>query len=259
MDTDLQRVKYQVAIANRVLAEVGLASGILASLGHASMRVPSDPGKFVVKGRGYPIDALAVMRPEDMVVCDLEGFKLDGPPGVTQCFEVKLHSCIYKSRTDVQAIVHAHPRFIVLMSILDVPLVPMCQEGAHLVRTPPPVYPHFKIIQTEEEGMEVARILGDRPAALLLGHGAVTIGADLSEAVTNMLALEEQARMNYYAYCAEGASHKRISEELIEESVRRQPLWELPHFKDVLPERQLPRVNGVWTYYTDIADRAMRR
>ncbi len=207
MDTELQQVKRQVAIANRVLAEVGLATGILASLGHASMRLPSDPGKFVVKGRGYRIDALAAMQPDDMVVCDLDGFTLDGPRGTTQCFEVKLHSCIYKSRPDVTAIVHVHPRFAVLMSVLGVPLVPMCQEGAHLVSEPLPVYPHFKIVQTEEEGMAVARVLGDRPAALLLGHGAVTVGVELSEAVTNMLALEEQARMNYYAYCAEGPNY----------------------------------------------------
>src|SRR3712207_2754914 len=109
MGSELDDVKYQVAVANRVLAEVGLASGILASLGHASQRVPSDPEKFVVKGRGYAMDALAAMRPEDMILCDLEGNKLDGPPGSTQCFEVKLHSCIYKLRPDVQSVVHVHP------------------------------------------------------------------------------------------------------------------------------------------------------
>ena len=32
-------VKYQVAVANRVLAETGLASGVLAANGHASLRV----------------------------------------------------------------------------------------------------------------------------------------------------------------------------------------------------------------------------
>ncbi len=259
MTEELQHIKYQVAIANRVLAETGLATGILASLGHASMRIPSDPSKFVVKGRGYGIDALAAMKPDDMVICDLDGFKVDGPPGVTQCFEVKLHSCIYKARPDVQAIVHVHPRFTVLMSVLGVPLVPMCQEGVHLVHRPLPVYPHFKIVQTEEEGMEVARVLGNYAAALLLGHGAVTVGTDLPEAVTNMLALEEQARMNYYAYCAEGPNYKHIPEELIQESVNRPPLWELPHFKDVLKERQVPRVNGVWTYYADLVARAMQQ
>ena len=30
----------------------------------------------------------------------------------------KIHSCIYKTRPDVQSVVHVHPRFIVLMSVL---------------------------------------------------------------------------------------------------------------------------------------------
>src|SRR5438034_1491589 len=102
MATTLAEVKREVAIANRVLAEVGLATGAMASLGHASMRLPSQPDRFLVKGRGYEIDALALMRPEDMVVCDLNGYKVDGPPGSTQCREVQMHSCLYKTRPDVQ-------------------------------------------------------------------------------------------------------------------------------------------------------------
>ena len=55
-------VKRQVGVANRILAEVGFASGPLASLGHISMRVPENPNRFIVKGRGYEIDALPVMN-----------------------------------------------------------------------------------------------------------------------------------------------------------------------------------------------------
>jgi ribulose-5-phosphate 4-epimerase/fuculose-1-phosphate aldolase len=85
-------VRREVAIANRVLWATGLCSGITTSLGHASQRLPDRPDRFLVKGRGYKVDALAVMRPEDMVECDLDGNLVDGPPGATQCFEVKMHS-----------------------------------------------------------------------------------------------------------------------------------------------------------------------
>ena len=255
MNAQLDEVKYQVAMANRVLAELGLASGILASLGHASLRVPSDPNTFVVKGRGYAIDALAAMQPEDMIVCDLEGFKLDGPPGSTQCFEVKLHSAIYKTRPDVQSVVHVHPRFTIVMTLLGATLVPMCNEGLNLVHRPLPVYPHSKLITTEEEGMEVAAALGQGSAVLLLGHGAATVGASLEEAVMNMLGLEEQARMNWYAYCAAGPNHARIPEELIAEREAQPSLAQLPHFKDAMARGGQPRVNGVWTYYTDKVSR----
>src|SRR5438270_7473981 len=86
------------------------------------------------------------MRPEDMVVCDLDGYLVDGPPGGMQCREVKMHSCVYKARPDVMSVVHCHPRFLIVMSVLQATLVPMCQEGIQLVRNPLPVYPHVKTV-----------------------------------------------------------------------------------------------------------------
>jgi ribulose-5-phosphate 4-epimerase/fuculose-1-phosphate aldolase len=266
MAGELDEVKYQVAVANRILAELGLATGILASLGHASMRVPSAPDTFVVKGRGYKMDALAAMQPADMVVCDLEGYKVDGPPGSTQCFEVKMHSCIYKLRPDVQSVVHVHPRFAVLMSILGGDLVPMCQEGVHpgqglhrwALGEQFPVYPHLKTIQTDEEGMEVARALGDHTAILLQGHGATTVGATLEDSVMNMATLEEQARMNWYARCAAGPDHPHITPEQVRGFLGRPKLAELPHFQEVLAERTEPRGGGVWQYYSEQVTRDLR-
>jgi hypothetical protein len=55
--------------------------------------------------------------------------------------------------------VHAHPRDTVLMSVIGQTPVPMCQEGSALVRTPLPVYPHSKIIVTDQEGMDVAQAM----------------------------------------------------------------------------------------------------
>ncbi|MFQ6026526.1 MAG: class II aldolase/adducin family protein [Dehalococcoidia bacterium] len=247
MASELEEVMLQTAQANRVLTDLRLANGVTSALGHASMRVPSEPDKFVVKGREYSLDALAVMRPEDMVICNTEGYLVGGREGLTQCSEIKIHSCIYKSRPDVQSVVHVHPRFIVLMSVLRVTLVPMCQEGIELVRQPLPVYPHVKTIQTDEEGTEVAELLGDGSAMLLQGHGAVTTGASLSQSVTSMAQLEEQARMNYLAYCAMGREHPHIPGDLIDEMTDRPPLHSLPHFREVLQGRE-PQRDGIWNY-----------
>jgi L-fuculose-phosphate aldolase len=247
MNSDLEDIKREVAAANRVLANLGLATGITAALGHASMRVPSEPNHFFVKGREYEFDALAIMEPDDMVMCDTEGFLIAGRAGLTQCSEVKIHACIYKTHPEVQAVVHVHPRYTVLMSILTGSLKPMCQEGAEIVRHALPIYPHVKTIQSDAEGMEVASLLGDSRAMLLRGHGAVTTGKSLSEAVIGMARLEEQARMNYLAYCAQGKDHAYLSNDLLDEMLNRVPLYEQPHFKDVLKGRPAQR-DGIWNY-----------
>src|SRR5215212_6122012 len=250
--SEIDDIKYEVAVANRILAAMGLATGVLASLGHVSMRLPSDPDKFIVKGRGYALDALSEMRPEDMIVCDREGFKLDGPPGSTQCFEVKMHSCLYKARPDIQSVTHVHPRFLVLMTTLRQRLYPMCQEGVEIVRDELPVYPHTKTIQTEEEGQEVAGLIKNHRAVLMRGHGAATVGKSMEDSVMTMLQLEEQARFNYYAFSARGADHPYLENELLDEMINRPKLPELPHFAELMQQSGAPRVGGVWQYYTKV-------
>ncbi len=247
MAADLEDVKREVATANRVLSNLGLAVGVTAALGHASMRVPSQPDHFFVKGREYEFDALAIMEPDDMVLCDTAGFLIGGRPGLTQCSEVKIHACIYKTHPEIQAVVHVHPRYTILMSVLTGTIKPMRQEGAQLLRNPLPVYPHVKTIQSDAEGMEVANRLGDHKAILLRGHGAVTTGKSLSEAVMGMAQLEEQAQLNYLAYCAEGKNHSYLPNDLLDEMVNRTPLFEQPHFKDVLKGRA-PQRDGTWNY-----------
>ena len=257
-ESQLEAVKREVAIANRVLPESGLAAGVLGSLGHVSMRVPDRPDTFVVKGRGYEIDALARAEPDGMVVCDMEGFKIGGPPGITQCFEVKIHSGIYKARPDVQSIVHVHPRFAIVMGVLGITLVPMCREGMDLVEEPVPVYPHSKLILTEEDGMGVAEALGDASVVMLQGHGAVSVGSSTGEAVMTMANLEEQARMNWYAYAAAGPGHAQITEAQIAESNSQPPTAELPHFKELVSgTRAQAAVGGVWRHLAAIASEGM--
>jgi L-fuculose-phosphate aldolase len=218
------------------------------------MRVPSEPNHFFVKGREYEFDALAIMEPDDMVMCDTEGFLVAGRTGLTQCSEVKIHACIYKTHPQIQSVVHVHPCYTILMSILTGSLKPMCQEGAQLLRHTLPIYPHVKTIQSDAEGMEVANLLGDSPAILLLGHGAVTTGKNLSEAVMGMAQLEEQARMNYLAYCAQGKDYVSLPDDLVGEMSNRTPLYEQPHFKDVLKGRA-PQRDGTWNYQKRAASR----
>lgn len=251
----LEETQREAAIANRVLAEVGLATGATAALGHASMRVPSQPDTFVVKGRGYAIDALTRMRPEDMVVCDLDANKVGGPADVGQCFEVKIHSTIYKSHPEINGIVHVHPRYTVMLTTQQARIVPLCPEGMQVVRNPLPFYNRMRIITTEEEGMTVATTLGESPAVLLRGHGAVTAAASVDAAVLNMLGLEEQAKMNWYARCAFGPDYQGIPDEMLDDAIDAltNPTWmELSHLKGNLATN---KVNGVWDHYSELVSR----
>lgn len=256
MPREIDEVKREVAVANRVLAEMGLATHILASLGHASMRVPNQPGLFVVKGRGYATDALAVARPEEMIVVDLEGNFVDGPRGTSQCYEVKMHSCIYRERPDVQSIVHTHPRYTNVLGLNDVKLKPMSNEGHQLVRSDIPVLPHSRLIITEEDGAQVAQAIGKGPVLLLRGHGAVTAGRNLEQSVMHMLHLEEQARLNWVALAAFGPDYKGIPAENMDEfAAGYAAMGEAPHLAGPFASMPPVTVGGVWKYYTELVSK----
>ena len=249
-----EQVKYDVAVANRVLSEIGLCTGVTMAVGHASLRVPEQPDRFVIKGRGYEMDALAAMRPEDMVVCDLEGNRIEARPGITQCFEVKLHSCMYRDYPEVRSVVHVHPQFTILMTLNGAQLRPMRNDGAGTVRKPLPVYPHNKLIQSDKDGSEVAALLGDGKIVLLDGHGIATTGNSLEESVMAAYQLEAQAHSNWAAMCAFGPNYRSIPDEYFDEP--RERLVDLPHFKESMQGVQ-PRVAGVWNYYTEVAARGL--
>jgi ribulose-5-phosphate 4-epimerase/fuculose-1-phosphate aldolase len=243
----VEQTRQEVAVGTRMLVDFGLSAGVRASLGHVSVRVPGQPDRFVVKGRGYRLDALNRIRAQDLVVCNLEGELVEGPPNIVPCFEVKIHSCIFKARPDVNSVVHVHPTYTVLLSVLGAPIHSMCNEGNRLVMNPIPVYPKQKIITTDDEGTEVARLLGNGEVELLFGHGAVTAGDSMEKSITNMIHLEHQAHMNYLATCAAGPDHPYVSQQQVTEfSANPNGQFQLPHFQASIAKAGAPLYGGVW-------------
>ena len=98
--------------------------------------------------------------------------------------------------------------------------------------------------------MELVQVMGSAKACIMRGHGATMTGRSVEDSVLSMLALEEQARMNYWAVAAMGSDHKRVPEEYLVELETRAPQHEYPHFKELI--RRIggnPPRNGVWNSY----------
>jgi ribulose-5-phosphate 4-epimerase/fuculose-1-phosphate aldolase len=144
------------------------------------------------------------------------------------------------------------------MSVLQERIGPMCIEGMQLFTRPLPMFPSPRLIIREEDGVEVANLLGDRDAILLQGHGAATVGADMEDSVLNMLYVEEQARMNYLAFCALGKDHPVLSPEQSAEFAQNMRLLSTQeHLKpEVAPTSRKP--SGIWVHYASLAARSQR-
>ncbi|MGH7750955.1 MAG: class II aldolase/adducin family protein, partial [Candidatus Dormibacteria bacterium] len=151
------------------------------------------------------------LRYGDVVPVDLSsGSRIgegDEPPS-----EVHIHRAIMRSRPDVGGIVHAHPDYIVALSIAGRKLLPVTGVGSFLPETVP-VFDNASLINTEQQGETVASLLGEGPALVLRGHGVVVVGANVEEALARYVCAEENARIQYKASLL-GEPHILRGEEL---------------------------------------------
>jgi ribulose-5-phosphate 4-epimerase/fuculose-1-phosphate aldolase len=183
--TDTQTLKEQLALCLRMLEH----NGIIDYNGHASIR----------HGDGMLINIGSAQRSQltadDICLTDLNGQVLEGagkPP-----LEFHLHAGIYKARPDVGAICHAHPKWSTYLTMTGHPYLPVFAQGT-LVH-PVPLLDTPDSINSPEMSARLCKTLGDRPAALMKSHGAVTVGASIQEAFVLLNYLEENAERQYRA------------------------------------------------------------
>lgn len=149
----------------------------------------------------------------DIVVCDLDGNIVDGFRKPT--IETALHLAVYKSRPEVNAVVHTHPLYSTVFSCAgqDIPLV--IDEAAQTLGAPCKVA-DYALPGTPELAANCVKALGtEANACLLKSHGAVCVGENMDAAFKVSKVLEVTAQI-LQMIRAMGADFDPISEENIE-------------------------------------------
>lgn len=178
--------------ACRILANAGLTE---LYTGHISARTAD--GVLVPAHRhddGYGL--------ESVTAGSVIETSADGEPreqGVEPPSEFTIHSGILNARSDVESVAHAHPLYATGLSIAGTGIEPASLDAALLGGSVPVFNPGAKLIHTEAEGAALADALGDGTAALIRGHGAVTVGGSVAAATSRMYILERAARLQYVA------------------------------------------------------------
>ena len=185
----------------RVLA----AHGIIDAYGHISLRSDSDPDTYLLARSVAP----EIVQASDIITYDLDSNPLDdnGRASVKERF---IHGEIYKARPDVMAVVHNHSPTVVPFSVTGVQLRPLFHMAAFVGEG----VPTFEIrdfamntdllVSNPMLGAGLAQVLGDAPAALMRGHGAVVVGENVARAVGRSVYLELSAQMQLQAMALAG-------------------------------------------------------
>jgi L-ribulose-5-phosphate 4-epimerase len=169
--------------------------GLTDYMGHPSVRIPGTNNLLIKPRHSTRIRAMDRVKPEDMIVVDLDGNLVegqDGPPA-----ERFIHTCIYRARPDVQSVVHTHQPMATIMGVASQPILPILHVESPLVEKPVPVWPCAKLVTDNELGDDLAEALGDHSVALLQGHGMVSASTTIQEATLAAIHLERLADANY--------------------------------------------------------------
>jgi len=165
-------------------------SDIIDYNGHASIRA-GENRMFINIGSCQR----SLLTTDDICTIDFDGNLIDGngkPP-----LEFHLHAGVYKARPEVQAVVHAHPKWSTFLSMAGVAYQPVFAQGSLVY--PLPLLDSPNSINNPVMAKRLADTLGDRPAALMKSHGAVSVGKDIVEAFVLINYLEENAYRQYMA------------------------------------------------------------
>lgn len=166
------------------------------STGHVSARIPEVNLILILGHIHHDGKSLSEVTEDDLVLMDMEGRLVEGrtnPPG-----ERFIHTAIYQQRTDVNAVVHNHPRLGVAFSIAGKEILPVGFRGS-IFYPKVPICDLSEQIDSQEKGEIVAKVLGMGYSVLLQGHGAVTVGNTLEEMCAAAIALEATADIQLLA------------------------------------------------------------
>lgn len=143
------------------------------------------------------------MRPDDVVAVSRTGEKLSGRGEPTS--ELPMHLLVYRTRADVEAVVHAHPPRATGFAVAGVPLAQCVLPEVILTLGGVPLA-EYATPSTEEVARAISDLVPRYNALLLRNHGALTLGRSVFEAYFRMETVEHFAEITLTARILGGAA-----------------------------------------------------
>ena len=184
----LEELKKEICEYNLELPRRGL---VVMTSGNVSGRDP-ESNLVVIKPSGVKY---ATMHPEDLVVVDLNGKKVEGK--LKPSVDTESHLYVYRNRPDVFGVCHTHSTFASVFAALGKPIPAVLTTTAMLGGEVP--LGEFVPVGEAEIGKEVVEKIGDKKAIILKNHGVFTIGKDAYHATKMAIEVEEIAKITYHA------------------------------------------------------------
>jgi ribulose-5-phosphate 4-epimerase/fuculose-1-phosphate aldolase len=178
--------------ANRILYD----QGVLDAFGHVSVRDEKNPAHFLLSRSIAP----GLVTTRDILEYERDGSPIDAR-GRAVYIERFIHAAIYRSRPDVKAVVHSHSPSLIAFSVTGTSLRPVYHLSSFL-GAGTPIFDirdaagmTDMLIRDNHLGDALAKVLADKPVALMRGHGSVVVGNSIQQAVYRIIYADVNARL----------------------------------------------------------------
>jgi L-fuculose-phosphate aldolase len=164
---------------------------VAANDGNFSIRVSDDEVIITPTGvsKGY-------LTPDQLIKVNMSAKKLEGY--LKPSSELSFHLKVYQIRSDVTAVVHAHPPFSTAFAVSGIPLDDMILPEAIVSLGCIPIA-QYGTPGTDELVEAVEKNIRGCDAILLANHGALTVGSDIYAAYYKMETMEHFAYIDWIA------------------------------------------------------------
>lgn len=141
-------------------------------------------------------EAKGIITEEMILTLDHSGKKVEG---IGKPFsELKLHLAAYEARSDVNAVIHAHPLFSTARGLTRIELKPRLPEAIVSIGDFVPVLPYSMPGSPESEDA-VKEALGLVDVFYMAGNGVLAVGDDVEQAYLRIELVEHLTQIEYYA------------------------------------------------------------
>lgn len=155
----------------------------------------SDDGKIVITPGSVDYSG---MTTDDIMVIETDGTILEGPHKPSS--EWRLHAEIYKSMTNVKAVVHTHSPYATSFAVIGENIPAILNEMIPFLGGDVPVS-EYASAGTKEVGENAVKSLQNRNACLMRSHGALAVGENLQQAYIRATYIEDAAKICHMAKC----------------------------------------------------------
>ncbi len=185
-------IRYQVALAGRILGFLGQSDAILGFVGARA----ADGASFWMKQMPMGLDEV---NPGDLLRLDYEGNVVEGEGRKHN--EWVLFAAMFKDHSEMAAAVHTHAPYCLAVAAQSKSIEPFDQFGTYFYANGVPLFEETPDrVYTFELAEAILDRMGDCPASIITYHGILTHGASVREACMRAVYLEKAAQTQLLAY-----------------------------------------------------------